>query len=60
MFFFRMGAVIAKVFRQADAEETGSVDPSIVPSLAMKVLGNDIKDSEKQMIQYKSELRGGK
>lgn len=52
--------MIAKVFRQADSEESGSVEPSVVPGLAMKVLGNDIKESEKQMIQYKSEVRAGK
>lgn len=52
--------VIAKVFRQADAEESGSVDPSLVPTLAVKVLGNDIKESEKKMIQYKSEVKAGK
>lgn len=52
--------VIAKVFRQADAEESGSVDPNLVPSLAMKVLGNDIKESEKRMIQYKAETKTGK
>ena len=52
-----LSLVIAKVFRQADTEEVGQVDPSIVPSLAMKVLGGGIKDTEKQMIQYKSQMK---
>lgn len=54
-----LSAVIAKVFRQADSEESGMVDPSIVPALAMKVLGSDVKESEKQMIVYKSEMKAG-
>ena len=33
------------------------VDPSIVPALAIKVLGNDVKESEKQIIQYKAETK---
>lgn len=53
-------AVIAKVFRQADSEESGSVDVGVVPALALKVLGNEVKESEKQIIQYRAELRGGK
>ena len=53
-------AVIAKVFRQADTEESGMVDPAIVPALAIKVLGNDVKESEKQMIQFKAQSRSGK
>ena len=51
--------MIAKVFRQADSEESGMVDPSIVPTLAVKVLGSDVKESEKQMIAYKSEVKTG-
>ncbi len=47
------------MFRQADTEESGLVDPGVVPALALKVLGNDIKESERQMIQYKSELKAG-
>lgn len=50
-------AVIAKVFRQADTEESGMVDPGLVPALAIKVLGNDVKESEKQMIVYKAEMK---
>lgn len=51
--------MIAKVFRQADTEELGQVDPAIVPSLAIKVLGTGVKESEKQMIQYKSQQKAG-
>lgn len=50
--------VIAKVFRQADSDESGVVDAGQVPSLAMRVLGNDVKDTEKQMVLYKCESRG--
>jgi len=57
LFGFVLPPVIAKVFRQADTEEMGQVDPSIVPGLAMKVLGGGIKDTEKQMIQYKSQMK---
>lgn len=52
--------VIAKVFRQADSEESGMVDPGVVPALAIKVLGSDVKESEKQMIMYKAETKAGK
>lgn len=51
--------VIAKVFRQADTEESGSVDPALVPALAIKVLGNEVKESEKQMIHFKAQSRTG-
>lgn len=53
-------AVIAKVFRQADNEESGTVEAGVVPTLAVKVLGNDIKESEKRMIQYKAEEKSSK
>lgn len=56
---FYFPAVIAKVFRQADSEESGQVDPALVPALAIKVLGNDIKESEKQMIQFKAQMKSG-
>lgn len=32
----------------------------MVPTLAIKVLGNDVKESEKQMIMYKAEMKAGK
>ena len=51
--------MIAKVFRQADTEELGQVDPAMVPTLAIKVLGTGIKESEKQMIQYKAQQKSG-
>ena len=51
--------VIAKVFRQADTEELGQVDPTIVPGLAMKVLGSGVKDTEKQMIHFKAQEKAG-
>ncbi len=51
--------MIAKVFRQADAEESGLVEATVVPGLAIKVLGSDVKESEKQMIIYKAETKAG-
>ena len=47
-----LSAVIAKIFRQADTEESGNVATSVVPSLAGKVLGPTAKASDLQLIQY--------
>ena len=52
-------AVIAKVFRQADTEETGVVEASQVPALAAKVLGSGAKESDLQLVQYLSESKSG-
>lgn len=52
--------VIAKVFRQADTEEKGTVDSSLVPSLAAKVLGSTVKDHEMQLIRFKAEQKSGR
>ena len=49
--------VIAKVFRQADTEETGVVEASHVPALAAKVLGSGAKESDLQLVQYLSESK---
>ena len=51
--------VIAKVFRQADTDETGNVEATRITELAASVLGSQIKDSEKQLIKYHSDLRAG-
>lgn len=51
--------VIAKVFRQADTEEKGSVDASIVPDLAAKVIGAGIRESEMHLIRFKAESKAG-
>ncbi|XP_003384519.1 PREDICTED: neuronal-specific septin-3-like [Amphimedon queenslandica] len=50
--------VIAKVFRQADTEETGTVDSSRIIELALAVLGQTAKDPEKQLVKYYANLRG--
>ena len=52
--------MIAKVFRQADTEETGVVEASQVPALAAKVLGSGAKESDLQLVQYLSESKAGK
>lgn len=49
--------VIAKVFRQADTNETGSIDASLIPTLAGKILGPGIKENETQIIKFKTESR---
>lgn len=51
--------MIAKVFRQADTEESGSIDASIVPSLAAKALGT-VKESEMHLIRYRAEAKAGR
>lgn len=52
-------AVIAKVFRQADTEETGTVDAGIVPDLSAKVIGAGIRESEMHLIRFKAESKAG-
>jgi len=49
--------VIAKVFRQADTEETGVVESSQVPALATKVLGSGAKESDIQLVRYLAETK---
>ncbi len=52
--------VIAKVFRQADTEETGHVDFSYIYDLAATVLGGqNIKESEKSLIKFHSDSKKG-
>ena len=51
--------VIAKVFRQADTEESGNVATAVVPSLAGKVLGSSVKESDMQLIRYWVEQKEG-
>ena len=51
--------MIAKVFRAADTEESGTIDTSQVPTLAAKVLGSGVKESDMQLIRMKSEVKGG-
>ena len=51
--------MIAKVFRQVDTNETGSIDASLIPSLAGKILGPGIKETETQLIKFKTESREG-
>lgn len=50
--------MIAKVFRSADTEETGSVDASVVPSLAVKALGS-VRESDTHLIRYRAEAKAG-
>lgn len=52
-------AVIAKVFRQADSDETGTVDASLVPDLAAKVIGSGVRESETHLIRFKAESKAG-
>ena len=51
--------MIAKVFRQADTQESGTVDSSRITELALAVLGSNAKEGEKQLIKYHSNLRSG-
>ena len=51
--------MIAKVFRQADSDETGTVDASLVPDLAAKVIGSGIRESEMHLIRFKAESKAG-
>ena len=46
------------MFRQADTEETGAIEASLVPSLAAKALGS-VKDSEMHLIRYRAEAKAG-
>lgn len=50
-------SVIAKVFRQADTDERGTVDTGVVPSLAAKVLGSNVRETEMHLIRYKAEQK---
>ena len=52
--------MIAKVFRQADSDETGTVDANIVPELAAKVIGSGVRESEVHLIRFKAESKAGK
>lgn len=51
--------VIAKVFRQADTEESGNVTRSVVPSLAAKVLGSAVKENDLKLIRFWVEQKEG-
>lgn len=52
--------VIAKVFRQADTEETGHVDVSYITDLAAGVLGGqNVKESEKALIKFHADSKKG-
>lgn len=52
--------MIAKVFRQADTEETGHVDVSYINDLAAGVLGGqNIKESEKALIKFHADSKKG-
>lgn len=51
--------MIAKVFRQADTEETGHVDTARVSELAGAVFGSSIKDNERHLIKYHVDSRAG-
>lgn len=51
--------VLAKVFRQADVDETGIVDCTVVPSLASKIFGQAFGDRELDIVRQKTEQRGG-
>lgn len=46
------------MFRQADTEETGAIEASVVPSLAAKALGS-VKDNEMHLIRYRAEAKAG-
>ena len=52
--------MIAKVFRQADSDETGTVEASIVPDLAARVIGSGVRESEMHLIRFKAESKAGK
>lgn len=51
--------VLAKVYKEADVEETGVVDAAKVPSLATKILGNNVTEHETQLVVQKTEAKGG-
>ncbi len=46
------------MFRSADTEETGSIEASVVPSLAGKALGS-VKESDLHLIRYRAEAKAG-
>ena len=52
--------VIAKVFRQADKEETGHVDSSLIFDLAVSVIGPSVKETERDLIKYHLVSRAGR
>ena len=47
------------MFRQADVEESGIVDVSVVPSLASKVFGQGTHDRELAIVREKSQQYSG-
>lgn len=47
------------MFRQADTDETGTVDAGVVPSLAARVLGSNVRETEMHLIRYKAETKAG-
>ena len=51
--------MIAKVFRQADTDEKGTVDAGVVPALAAKVLGSQVRETEMHLIRFKAESKAG-
>lgn len=51
--------VLAKVYKEADVEETGVVDAAKVPSLATKILGNSVTEHETRLVVQKTEAKGG-
>ena len=51
--------MLAKVYKEADVEETGVVDAAKVPSLATKILGNSVTEHETQLVVQKTEAKGG-
>ena len=57
--FVSFRAVLAKVFRQADVEESGIVDISVVPSLASKVFGQGTHDRELAIVREKAQQYSG-
>ena len=50
--------VLAKVYKEADVEETGVVDAAKVPSLATKILGSNVTEHETQLVVQKTEAKG--
>ena len=52
-------SVLAKVYKEADVEETGVVDAAKVPSLATKILGSNVTEHETQLVVQKTEAKGG-
>lgn len=47
------------MFRQADVEESGIVDISVVPSLASKVFGQGTHDRELAIVREKAQQYSG-